>query len=264
MNDGLHTACQPGRFSSEALSGPERHAAMEWEPSSPGAPADFDALYMEPFPSSSECGVFQPYCGYTPQTPTAPQWHEPPPEQNDGCNGALTAAGVPSPPYAVPQMELFEPIQQAPLSHVAVSPLSKSSTRHIAEERPRRLPIRAEFDSRKPASAKHKGSSTRIPLEARQMLEDEFSTNPYPCSWEIDIIAHQASLDAKRVRNWFNNARARKKVQSESPLHPLLCSLTYRQSIVATIDLPWVRPRKVHIHLHPNFPQRASKLFRSK
>ena len=33
----------------------------------------------------------------------------------------------------------------------------------------------------KPASAKRKGPQSRIPLEARQILEDEFATNPYPC-----------------------------------------------------------------------------------
>jgi hypothetical protein len=27
----------------------------------------------------------------------------------------------------------------------------------------------------------------------------------------MDIIAHQANLDVKKVRNWFNNTRARKK-----------------------------------------------------
>lgn len=63
----------------------------------------------------------------------------------------------------------------------------------------------------KPASARRKGPSNRIPTEARQMLEEEFASNPYPCSWEIDIIAHQANLDVKRVRNWYNNTRARKK-----------------------------------------------------
>jgi hypothetical protein len=63
----------------------------------------------------------------------------------------------------------------------------------------------------KPASAKRKGPQSRIPLEAKQILEDEFAANPYPCSWEIDIIAHQANLDVKKVRNWFNNTRARAK-----------------------------------------------------
>ncbi|KAF1968246.1 hypothetical protein BU23DRAFT_583377 [Bimuria novae-zelandiae CBS 107.79] len=71
-------------------------------------------------------------------------------------------------------------------------------------------PQRSNTVARKPASAKRKGASTRLPAEARQMLEEEFATNPYPCSWEVDIIAHQANLDVKRVRNWFNNTRARK------------------------------------------------------
>jgi hypothetical protein len=79
---------------------------------------------------------------------------------------------------------------------------------------PPTLPTRqASTASLKPASAERKGPQNRIPLESRQILEDEFATNPYPCSWEMDIIAHQASLDVKRVRNWFNNTRARKKCQ---------------------------------------------------
>ncbi|KAL6709271.1 homeodomain mating type protein alpha2 [Coniothyrium glycines] len=69
----------------------------------------------------------------------------------------------------------------------------------------------ASTTSWKPASAKRKGPQSRISLEARQILEDEFAANPYPCSWEMDIIAHQANLDVKKVRNWFNNTRARKK-----------------------------------------------------
>jgi hypothetical protein len=67
------------------------------------------------------------------------------------------------------------------------------------------------WTNRKPASAKRKGPHSRIPLEAKQILEDEFTANPYPCSWEMDIIAHQANLDVKKVRNWFNNTRARQK-----------------------------------------------------
>ncbi|KAF3008556.1 hypothetical protein E8E13_006949 [Curvularia kusanoi] len=74
------------------------------------------------------------------------------------------------------------------------------------------LPTRhASSASWKPASAKRKGPQSRIPLESRQILEDEFATNPYPCNWEYDIIAHQANLEVKKVRNWFNNTRARKK-----------------------------------------------------
>lgn len=81
--------------------------------------------------------------------------------------------------------------------------LPESQTRH------------STIPGRKPASAKRKGPPNRIPPEARQMLEEEFATNPYPCSWEIDIIAHQANLDTKRVRNWFNNSRARKKCSGQ-------------------------------------------------
>ena len=80
-------------------------------------------------------------------------------------------------------------------------------------------PQRSSSVVHKPASAKRKGPSTRIPAEARQMLEEEFAANPYPCSWEIDIIAHQANLDVKRVRNWYNNTRARKKTSGWSCHH---------------------------------------------
>lgn len=75
----------------------------------------------------------------------------------------------------------------------------------------------------KPASAKRKGPQSRIPLEAKQILEDEFAANPYPCSWEMDIIAHQANLEVKKVKNWFNNTRARKKVEGQSTTMSLAC-----------------------------------------
>lgn len=107
------------------------------------------------------------------------------------------------------------------------------------------LPTRhASSATWKPASAKHKGPQSRIPLEARQILEDEFATNPYPCSEAIDIIAHQANLDVKKVRNWFNNTRARKKGEgmfpSSSPC--VICSLGQ------TLTLPLVEgPTRVHL-----------------
>jgi hypothetical protein len=86
-------------------------------------------------------------------------------------------------------------------------------------------PLRqASTTSWKPASAKRKGPQSRIPLEARQILEDEFAANPYPCSWEMDIIAHQANLDVKKVRNWFNNTRARKKGDGKFSRDPDLVS----------------------------------------
>jgi len=89
-------------------------------------------------------------------------------------------------------------------------------------------PLRqASTASWKPASAKRKGPQSRIPFEARQILEDEFAVNPYPHNWEMDIIAHQANLDVKKVRNWFNNTRARKKGGGECLLVASIVSFAY-------------------------------------
>lgn len=96
------------------------------------------------------------------------------------------------------------------VSDSMLSPLDITSPSNDVSVPPAPLKRKAGA-TRKPASATRKGASNRIPLDARHMLEEEFTTNPYPCSWEIDIIAHQANLDVKRVRNWFNNTRARKK-----------------------------------------------------
>ena len=87
----------------------------------------------------------------------------------------------------------------------------------------------------KPASAKRKGPQSRIPLEAKQILEDEFATNPYPCNWEYDIIAHQANLEVKKVRTWFNNTRARKKGEGMFSFQSLSC-IPY--SHIQTLLLP--------------------------
>ncbi|KAJ4311291.1 homeodomain mating type protein alpha2 [Neodidymelliopsis sp. IMI 364377] len=97
---------------------------------------------------------------------------------------------------------------------IADTPFVQASHAHVSSPKPARasLPTRdASSASWKPASAKRKGPQSRIPLESRQILEDEFATNPYPLPWELDIIAHQANLEVKKVRNWFNNTRARKK-----------------------------------------------------
>ena len=95
--------------------------------------------------------------------------------------------------------------QQHPVPYQSEVDTSRQNTGQ--QNRPRR----SSTVTRKPASATRKGPSNRLPVDARQMLEEEYAANPYPCSWEIDIIAHQANLDVKRVRNWFNNTRARKK-----------------------------------------------------
>jgi|SRR5690242_506702 len=99
------------------------------------------------------------------------------------------------------------------------------------------LPSRhASSASWKPASAKRKGPQSRIPLESRQILEDEFATNPYPCNWEYDIIAHQANLDVKKVRNWFNNTRARKKGEGNSQqILETCCAYPYIQILVTSL-----------------------------
>jgi hypothetical protein len=113
----------------------------------------------------------------------------------DPFDVARTAA---LPPLDVPIFEITAPL--AP-DNVGISNRGRSS-----------VPLRqASVSSWKPASAKRKGPQSRIPLEARQILEDEFAANPYPVAWEMDIIAHQANLDVKKVRNWFNNTRARQK-----------------------------------------------------
>jgi hypothetical protein len=102
------------------------------------------------------------------------------------------------------------PPLQVPL--LEVSALSAPEDASFSDRGRTSAPLRqASVVSWKPASAKRKGPQSRIPLEARQILEDEFAANPYPVAWEMDIIAHQANLDVKKVRNWFNNTRARQK-----------------------------------------------------
>jgi hypothetical protein len=107
----------------------------------------------------------------------------------------------------LPTLDLPKVIATAPTT------LDVPSTSRIGPSASSRL---GTTPSWKPASAKRKGPQSRIPLEARQILEDEFTANPYPCSWEMDIIAHQANLEVKKVKNWFNNTRARKKVEGKS------------------------------------------------
>ena len=122
-----------------------------------------------------------------------------------------------SPSSSLPTREptaLSGGVSANPTAMQHTSPLPQVEQRHDELVARSSLPDRqASTSSWKPASAKRKGPQNRIPLESRQILEDEFATNPYPCSWEMDIIAHQASLDVKRVRNWFNNTRARKKCE---------------------------------------------------
>ncbi|KAF2194908.1 hypothetical protein K469DRAFT_545486 [Zopfia rhizophila CBS 207.26] len=87
---------------------------------------------------------------------------------------------------------------------------SRSQARFEAQRNPRAP------SHRKQASGKRRTPHARISSEAKQVLEEKFASNPYPCAWEIDIIAYQTSLDAKKVRNWFNNARARRQCPQNS------------------------------------------------
>ncbi|KAF1993641.1 hypothetical protein P154DRAFT_449674 [Amniculicola lignicola CBS 123094] len=99
------------------------------------------------------------------------------------------------------------------------SPSSTNEARVFPEPSSVEIPSRSHtISDRMPASARRKGPQARMPREARQILEDEFATNPYPCSWEFDIIAHQANIEVKKVKIWFNNARARKLNPGQSPL----------------------------------------------
>jgi hypothetical protein len=107
-------------------------------------------------------------------------------------------------------LESFPPQHDQPAVSISDVPVLETP-QSVIQSKPSASLHQALNASWKPASAKRKEPQSRIPLEAKQILEDEFAANPYPCSWEIDIIAHQANLDVKKVRNWFNNTRARKK-----------------------------------------------------
>ncbi|KAH7350399.1 hypothetical protein BKA66DRAFT_431122 [Pyrenochaeta sp. MPI-SDFR-AT-0127] len=122
--------------------------------------------------------------------------------------------------FGLPQGSVLSKSGQS--GSISNSPPSQEAALVQSRARPSAPLRQASTASWKPASAKRKGPQSRIPLEARQILEDEFAANPYPCSWEMDIIAHQANLDVKKVRNWFNNTRARKKGEdSQSPIQEM-------------------------------------------
>jgi hypothetical protein len=125
---------------------------------------------------------------------------------------------------------------QSDVDNNALAAPSDLSDKLVQDPVPSTLPQRNATVIHKPASAKRKGPSSRIPAEARQMLEEEFAANPYPCSWEIDIIAHQANLDVKRVRNWYNNTRARKKNSGENAVTH--CEIMTNDKDVAGPELP--------------------------
>lgn len=163
-------------------------SAMDWQPT---LPVDTGSFVITPALSNGLVQV--PIPDLNPSDPMSSLMHHIPATPQVG------ATHNPTPSYSWQQRSMLQEDDIAML-------------KHESNKWPR--PQTNSTVTRKPASAKRKGPSTRLPVEARQMLEEEFAANPYPCSWEMDIIAHQANLDVKRVRNWFNNTRARKKPES--------------------------------------------------
>lgn len=147
-------------------------------------------------------------------------------DDEEGSKGAL---GLPQEPTST---------ELAPSDLLSNSPSALETPVNHSRHRPPAPLRQASTASWKPASAKRKGPQSRIPLEARQILEDEFAANPYPCSWEMDIIAHQANLDVKKVRNWFNNTRARKKGEG---MFLLLTTIHASRSHIQTLNLLFKR-----------------------
>ena len=189
---------------------PAAHPAvgMEWQPSTFDAYNDLTHLPINTGLDTSESGA--------PSGPLTQAAHSLPvadlltfqPHNALATEGEGAMQWVPS-NQTLPR----ETSTQLLLPTTTVSESSPTPHALIRQFKPQPLsqPRRSTTRAHKPASAKRKGPQTRIPLETRQILEDEFATNPYPCNWEIDIIAHQVNLDVKQVRNWFNNTRARKK-----------------------------------------------------
>jgi hypothetical protein len=151
--------------------------------------------------------------------------------KDTGVHDAADIALQPSLPSPIPLMQCDDEGGLFDASHAQLEPPSSDLDQSMILTNPsldlEQLPLRSVVSQQqpsnatwKPASAKRKGPQCRIPLEARQILEDEFAANPYPCTWELDIIAHQANLDVKKVRNWFNNTRARKKCGGEYHTNP--------------------------------------------
>lgn len=98
--------------------------------------------------------------------------------QNGSASASGQAGGVPACSHGklVAKQSSDTPVAQAS-SHTKITPrVTPPVTPGVS------IPTRhTSSASWKPASAKRKGPQSRIPLEARQILEDEFATNPYPC-----------------------------------------------------------------------------------
>lgn len=229
MSNGLRAACQQEEMVAEACPVPELDSVMDWEQTTFDAPVTLAAL-----PSQSLQESLQ-------YTAPAQNWAVPPnfpiPYQGSSCHPIPSYSDAPISAGDIPPLELqsntvypsSDIVSRGSISTIASPTEEIKGNFLLRNEQPLLHPRPSASTNHKPASAKRKGPSARIPIEARQMLEEEFSANPYPVGWEIDIIAHQANLDAKRVRNWFNNARARKRPSGKPRTYlilPYLISLT--------------------------------------
>lgn len=205
-----HDTPQQYEVSGETVPFPDLDSAMDWQPTASDETGVFATLPSEFVPGGSVQSIDQIVCT-APFACVEPLGNAQYPPISNALSPACGFTAWPtegSGTQAVDEPQLDDLVIDMP--SIALNDPSPI----IEEPRQPAKPQRNSTITRKPASAKRKGPSTRIPVEARQMLEEEFAANPYPCSWEIDIIAHQANLDVKRVRNWFNNTRARKKPES--------------------------------------------------
>lgn len=57
----------------------------------------------------------------------------------------------------------------------------------------------------------------RLPLtnEQTDKLKSQFIKNPYPSSFELDLIAVELNLDPKKVATWFTHQRQIYKIQNK-------------------------------------------------
>ncbi|ORX99490.1 hypothetical protein BCR34DRAFT_126482 [Clohesyomyces aquaticus] len=111
---------------------------------------------------------------------------------------------------------------------------------------------------------KSKAKRPRIASEAREILESKFAINPYPSPFEMDNIVREANLDPKKVRNWFNNARARRNppgrsgqetrhddCSSAKTSQPKRLSQENLEKLLATQDFSYKAPMEAFLSSRP-------------
>ena len=203
-DNGMHGCSVEHEFDIHDFDALTPYDGMDWQPTGPATAAILAALPSgvhadDPLPPSPSFFNSKDFHSNAVLTASLPR------------ESYLSSEGLGNP--ALPQRSSHDALQMPTYGTATGSraPVLARDELQVHNSTPSTQPQRSATVVHKPASAKRKGPLTRIPVEARQMLEEEFASNPYPCSWEIDIIAHQANLDVKRVRNWYNNTRARKK-----------------------------------------------------